>query len=527
MADVELQVLGPVGLTVDGRPVALGGARQRAIVAYLALNGGQPVPIPRLVDEVWGLAAPRTVVKSLSTLASRLRHVLGPVGIELRFDDKGYVLDLPDGTLDLHRFRALLGRSRVAELEGDTARAVEHLRMALRRWRGAPLDGLSGPFVDGAVAELEAMREDTEAQLARLLLGEDDLDAAIELLIGLIERNPYREERWATLMEAYTRAGRRAEALATYQRAHRVFRDELGVTPGPQLRAAEQAALNAAPAAGVSPVRAGGSIAGAAGRVRRAATTGGGSQPPSGREAELALLRHEARTAALGELRAVVITGEPGIGKTHLVRAFVESMAGRDLVVVEGRCDPFGTVPLGPLLTLVEKAGDIGVVDESVLAEAPALLDALAGGTNEQSISDAGDLHRSQLLRDLRLVMRRFSITRPVVVVLEDFHWVDQLTAAALRFLGEEQRDAPVLFLVTAREPDVSRGAAAEVLGALAATQTVTRLHVGPVSREALAGVVADVLEGVEDPQRVLDIIDEGAGGNPLYARQLARHILD
>jgi DNA-binding SARP family transcriptional activator len=228
---LEFRILGP--LEVEGRsgPVALGGQKQRALLAALLLDAGRVVATDRLVDLVWGDAAPKTATTSLQNSISRLRRELGADVLETRAP--GYVLRVGPAQIDARRFEVLLGDARRAGAEERRALLEE----ALSLWRGAALAEFA--FEEFAQAETRRLEE------LRLVAHEERIDADLELgrhgdvageLEALVREHPLRETLRRQLMLALYRSGRQAEALEAYQDARARFVEELGIEPGPELK---------------------------------------------------------------------------------------------------------------------------------------------------------------------------------------------------------------------------------------------------------------------------------------------------
>ncbi len=132
---VEFAVLGRLEVWIDGRPVLLGGPKQRALLALLLLDGNEVVSRDRLIDGVWGERAPESAQRSLDTYVSRLRALLG--GDRIERHQPGYRLRVEPGELDLERFEALLEQGRAASAARDPAAARELLHAALERSRAS------------------------------------------------------------------------------------------------------------------------------------------------------------------------------------------------------------------------------------------------------------------------------------------------------------------------------------------------------------------------------------------------------
>lgn len=236
----EFRILGALEVVDDGRPLDLGGPKQRALLAILLLHRRKPVSSDRLIDLLWGEEQPATAAKTLQAYVSRLRKVLGD----------GALLTQPGGyrlvaeSLDAERFDALVADAHTALGDGDARRARRLLDDALDLWRGDPLADLAyEPWAQADVARLE------EARLAAV---EERIDADLALgrhrqlageLEALVAAHPARERLLGQLMLALYRGGRQADALRAYQDGRRGLDDELGLEPGPELRELERRIL--------------------------------------------------------------------------------------------------------------------------------------------------------------------------------------------------------------------------------------------------------------------------------------------
>lgn len=239
-------MLGPLEALDEGRPVPLGGAKQRAVLAALLLNANRVVSTEQLVDALWGDSPPDTAATALQVYVSRLRKAL-PSGT-IATQAPGYVLHVAPEDLDLVRFQDLAEEGRRALARGDPRAASARLREALALWRGRPL----GDLGEGAAARAEIVRLE-ELRFAAL---EDRIDADLALglhaeLVGEIEAlvalHPLRERLRGQLLIALYRAGRQAEALEAYRAARSTLRDQLGIEPSGALQRLHTAILNQAP----------------------------------------------------------------------------------------------------------------------------------------------------------------------------------------------------------------------------------------------------------------------------------------
>ena len=232
------RILGPLEVLADDEePLALGGQKQRAVLALLLLRANRVVSSDFLIDTLWGENPPRTAATSLQNSISALRKVLGPDALLTR--SPGYMLFVQPESFDLARFEQLVADARPLEPE----ERAERLREALALWRGDPLRDIGlDPAVAGDILRLDEFR------LATL---EDRLDAelacgrhaeAVPELISLVAQHPLRERLRGQLMLAHYLSGRQDDALRAYQDARNAL-GEIGLEPSPQLQELEKRIL--------------------------------------------------------------------------------------------------------------------------------------------------------------------------------------------------------------------------------------------------------------------------------------------
>jgi DNA-binding SARP family transcriptional activator len=247
-AAIDFRILGPLEVWDADRPLPLGGAKQRALLALLLLRANEVLSRDRLIDELWGERPPETATTALQVYVSQLRKALAAAGEDARrrlaTQAGGYVLALTPDELDATRFERLLAEARECLARGDPAEAAASLHEALALWRGPALaDFAYEPFAQAEIARLEELRlacleERIEADLA--LGRQADVVGELE---ALVVQKPLRERLRGQLMVALYRSGRQAEALEAYQAARRVLVDELGIEPSPALQRLEKAIL--------------------------------------------------------------------------------------------------------------------------------------------------------------------------------------------------------------------------------------------------------------------------------------------
>jgi DNA-binding SARP family transcriptional activator len=224
----------------DGGAVALGGPKQRALLAELLLRRGSAVPRERLVDALWGDRPPASAISSLQVYVHGLRRAVGADRFETR--GNAYCVRVEPDELDVARFERLLAEARDTLASGAPGHADELLASALGLWRGNALADLGDSPVRAAASGLEDLRlQALELRVdARLALGAHrEVVAELERLVAA---EPFRERLREQLVLALYRSGRQQDALDAYQDARRSL-DELGVEPGSALRELERAVL--------------------------------------------------------------------------------------------------------------------------------------------------------------------------------------------------------------------------------------------------------------------------------------------
>lgn len=249
---VEIRLLGPLTVVADGGDALdLGGGRQRAVLALLALRAGRVVSSDELIEALWGDAAPPTALKALQNLLSQLRRALEPLGADLiGTRQPGYVLAVDPDVVDVHRFERLARTGR-QQLETDPGAAAATLREALGLWRAEALAEFAyASFAQAEIRRLDELRVDAYEDVFEAELAVGRAETVVAELRSLVAANPVRERLRAQLMLALYRSGRQAESLDVYREGRALLLAELGLEPGYELKELEQAILRQDPALG-------------------------------------------------------------------------------------------------------------------------------------------------------------------------------------------------------------------------------------------------------------------------------------
>jgi DNA-binding SARP family transcriptional activator len=242
---LELRLLGELELIVDGAQSALGGLRQRSVLAVLALHRESLVSAEGIAAALWPDEQPQTAIKTVQVYVTRLRRALGPYRLRLASTTAGYRLRLEPDELDLTRFERSVAKGRALASAGDHLAAADAFDSALQMWRGPALaDFVYEPFAVSLAGQLEEERLSvTEERLRSLLLAGSD-GGLVSAIRAALDEHPLREGLWALLITSLYRAGRQAEALEEMRRVRKLLLDELGLDPGPELRQLEIEILN-------------------------------------------------------------------------------------------------------------------------------------------------------------------------------------------------------------------------------------------------------------------------------------------
>ncbi|MFI9007831.1 BTAD domain-containing putative transcriptional regulator [Actinosynnema sp. NPDC053489] len=494
-------VLGPLRVTRDGLPVAVGGPKQQRLLVLLLVRHNRPCSADWLVDALWDGRPPASAEVTLRTYVAGLRRALEPdrraraSGGLVRNHPGGYELRVPPGAIDFVEFTDLV---RGAGEATDPVVAEGLYADALALWRGDPAD------VAAVRPEFERLAEArVSAEEGRFAAAVAAGHAPVAELRRFVAAHPERETARARLMLALYRAGRQAEALAVYAEGRRLLVEEYGVEPGAELREAHRRVLDhdvPPPSAVSGPARPGrGAPAGGAGLV--------------GRVAELAVL-DDLLAASLDSGRVVAVVGEAGIGKTSLARAVGERAAAAGVPVVWGRCPDLGQAPPFWLWAQVVRAL-VASPRAGAAGRAAALAGFADGPLADSGVDPAARFRTYEAVADL---VRAVAAPAGLVVVLDDLHAADRDSLLLLRFLSTTVHTGRTLVVATLRpyehDPDLV-AALADLARAPGFRQ------VRPAGLDA--GAVADLVRrsGVEPSPGLVHGLVERTGGNPFFITEL------
>ena len=368
---MRFRVLGPLQLWNGREWTGVGAAQQRVVLALLLCEANRVVPVERMIDELWHDDPPARAVNTVQAYVLRLRRALDDrAGKRLVTQRPGYRLLVAEGELDAQLFEQGLAAGQQALADGRPQEAAEGLRAALELWRGPALEDVPPAATLAAeIARLAQQRLSAIEAHGDALLELGRHQELVDALAEAVAEHPLRERLREQLMLALYRSGRRADALEVYRAGRRTIIDELGLEPGPDLRALEQAVLNDDPALRWTA------------RSAQAAATPVPAQLPAasatfvGRREHLQVLDDTAAASSDGFATAPVlitaIAGTAGVGKTALAvwwaqRARRRFADGQLYIDLRGHAE--GT-PVRPIEALARFLHALGVPAEQIPSE--------------------------------------------------------------------------------------------------------------------------------------------------------------
>ena len=501
MAELKVSVLG--GLHIQGVDKhALGSRKARTLIKVLAVARGQPVPVPRLVDCLWPERPPARPSQQISVLVSRLRSILGPERIPR--SDAGYQLLADWIDLDIANHLASAASRRLAAQNYASARLAAQAALALMR--GELLaDEPDSPWADEERAAIARLAIDVRRTAARAALAVGDFAVARDMSEAVVAVDTYDEGALQVLMAALAHSGQPGTALATFARARKRLREDLGIDPSSATDAVHKAILQGKPIPGL--------VIAVAPKPGRAPRTPVVAAPAAavvglpGRTADLAALDAALKEVTAGGIKIVVVEGVSGIGKTRLVTHWASAARTAGTTVLQVACSHLDrTVPLHPLVAALDQFvdGDRRRA-QSLLGSHPAyrtILDASRSDPAPGVIAPALNASvRSRMFDVMLESFRQIGSSSPAALVLDDVHLAAELTGAWLDFAMTRPAGMALLIVVT------------QLPNNRLPNPVDHRITLGPLD-VAAAGTIVGTSRAAE--------LHALTGGNPLFLVQLA-----
>ena len=534
----RIALTGTLRVEIAGREVAadLPGRQGRALFAYLVVNRHRPVGRAELIGVLWPGELPDAPEAGLSTVLARVRRALGDGVVtgraELRFD-------LP-AEVDTEHAVAGAGAAERALGAGDPSAAMRAAQSALEVIGRPLLAGIEGEWVTRLRAELEALEPGLLEVLGRaaLVVGDrEHLATAERVARTLAERHPFRESGHALLIEIHGRRGNVAEATLAYDRLRVFLRDELGTVPSSAVSALHEELLRH------------GRLAGAPAAPPQAAPSGlalpvplpaiGGAPAGTafvGRQAQLERLRDAWRQVGTAQRRLALLGGEAGVGKTRLAAQFAAEVHAGGATVLYGRCEQEPLRSYQPFIEALRHelrhgglAADPACAGD--LAELARIIPEARGDATAPAAAPAATLdpetERYRLFEAVARLVARVTERAPLLLVLDDLHWIDRPTLLLLRHLLRHPDPARLLVLGMARRLELSDDhPAMELIADLRREHRFDHVALAGLSdREADALVAARL--GAAPSAAFVHGLREQTEGNPFFMEESLRALVE
>lgn len=459
------------GEILDSR--TLGSRKARTLLKVLVTARGRLVPMDTLIDVLWSDAVPQRAEANVATLVSRLRGVLGADAID--GDRSGYRIVAASSDID------------------DAERLVDEAESRLRG--GQPALALTAASSALAILDAGEVLADEPAaewalefgrEVVRLLrraraagwassLEVGDARTALAWAQAATTADPIDEAAHRAVIRSYSHLGESGEALRAYQRVRDVLAEELGADPGPETQALYTAVLRGEiePPSGAPPTAIGGGVGAGSGIV--------------GRQQELTALLDAWSAACSGTTSCVIVTGEPGIGKSRLASEAAASARATGGLVLQARCyEAERSLFLQPVVELVREA--VGTLAPDLVRRAAAdrvgplaeLVPEVAEVMRPVGYEPAaGEIERRRVFEAVASFLAGLARQRPLLVMLDDLHQAGTSTVELLHFALRWDPTAPLLFVATVRDDE--GGEEIAQLGELS-----SRVEVGPLDEHAV-----------------------------------------
>ncbi|MGN7797625.1 BTAD domain-containing putative transcriptional regulator [Leifsonia sp. 22587] len=495
---IEVRLLGPTRVVVDGVEVDAGPPKQRALLALLTLNSGRTVSVDQLMATLWEDDPPASAISSIHAYISNLRRVLrGPSGAPtIVRQGSGYSLVPNAADIDVTAFRDDLASARRAANVGDWRMAADTSGRALERFHDRALVDLAGDFseLDEFARALEEERLDALELRAESLIRSNAPETALPLLARASAARPLAEDPVRLRMIAFHALGRTADASTAFHEHAERLATELGLDPSPTVRELHTQLLR-----GTSPL-------------------GTRSAPPAedpeesrlhddvvGRVAQRQQLLTAVEDAYSGTPRWCILTGPAGIGKTTLAEWALAEFAAKGADDIRIRCQQDDAAPSWWVVQRLLSA--LGHDPDVVLDARGSDADAAAHLLLERTHQAVGATLKSS--------------GRRVGVLIDDAQWADANSLRALLYVADNLRDASFLVTLTVRDgttsPDTDK-----LLARFAHNRTARQLRVPPLRSEEVSTLVESLTDELITPERAAELT-ELTQGSPFLLQEYTR----
>jgi len=530
--NLSLSLLGPFQATQDGQPLTgFESNKVRALLAYLAAEADRPHSRDELIGLLWPDQPDATARANLRQALANLRNVIGD-----RTSATPFLSTTSDGiqfqrsercSIDVVVFAELIATCRAhTHRRLETCRScAQRLQQAVTLYRGDFLAQFvqsgSEAFEEWTLIKREQLhREALDAlyHLTQHFEWRGDYNQTLHYAQRQLELDPWREEAHRQVMRALALTEQRSAALAQYETCRRVLAEELGAEP-----AEETTAL-------YKQIKAGTVTSDVQQRPWLTPAT-----PLIGREAELAEANAIWNKARTGEGQVLLISGEPGIGKTRLLHELMAQERYSNAHVLLGECYAEGGTPFAPMAQALQSAMDLRVRDAlnvlspSVISDliifVPTLRDRFPDVPLNLPLEPQAEQQRR--FDSVASFLSTLATRAPVLLIIEDVHWADSATLAMLRHIARRMRRSKVLIVATHREAAFDEaGLFHEWLGDLQRECAASSLNLTRLDKESTRDLLAALFREAITPE-FLDGIFNATEGNPFFVTEVCQALID
>ncbi len=508
---LTVRLLGGFDVRYGDTPVTtLHAGRLRALLAYLLLHADSPHPRQHLAFQLWPDAPESNARNNLRQLLFQLRLALPDADQFLAIDSQtiGWRRDNAQA-VDVHRLRFALGEAHTAEQATDAPATRRWLEEAVAQYGGELLPECYDDWIRPDREYLYDLVCAAQRRLLRLLSDQQDYAAALEVGRGMLRLDPLDEEAYRHLLRLYSLLHDPSGARHVYEAAVDTLRRELGAEPGEALRRAFEQSQRAAP----PPPR-------PESRMSR-------RLPLIGRRAEQEQMLTAWASASQGTPAMLLVTGEAGIGKSHLAEGLYRHVQEQGYLAASARCyEAEGRLALAPVVEWLRSPAlrpHLVSLDRVWLTEIarllPELLVAYPDLPAPESIGEYGQ--RQRFFEALARAV--LAAPSPLLLWVDDLQWCDSETLGWLHYLLRCQPDAALLVLGTVRREEFSRQhPLATLMQQLRIEDRLTAIGLGPLDAAETAKLAAQIRGSEVDAATAIHLFRE-TEGNPLFVVETVR----
>ena len=525
---LECYVLGGFEVRYGSEPISLPPTvKSRSLLAYLILHRHRPQPRDHLADLFWGNRPQRKARQSLSTALWHIRRAVPSADMLVSTTHTVQVHPQIDVWVDVEEFDRLMQAPPPKRVDAR----IERLQKAVDLYRGNLLEGYHDDWLMSERYRLEVLFLQALSQLMACYEAQGNAQATLEMGLRLLSLAPLHEEAHRGVMRAYCQLGQRNAALQHYERCRQVIRQELGIEPAQETTNLYQAIQQAREHPTISsPSLPSCTITIPSGSPPLAPAFAGppDASPFVGRADEMCLLHECWERAAQGEGHSVLISGEPGIGKTRLVEEFGNLVHQQGYRVIKVHCYEYEhALPFAPLADLArallaDTGSDVlpslSPWQRATLAELVPEIE--IENTLRSSWLGYGD--QTRLFTTLTELLVKAARRIPLLLIVEDVHWASPIVLTWMHHLARHISSAPLLVLFTYRPNEPTSAPALVALSHQLHQQGVaTIIHLKRLTREALRCWMNGL------PGSLVDEMYRHTEGNPLFVLETLRALRD